>query len=51
MIGAQPYANVAELIERAGRDGNLSAAKARLPDFEREQARLAAYFHSETGEA
>ena len=51
MIGAQPYANVAELIERAGRDGNLSVAKARLPDFEREQARLAAYLHAETGEA
>ncbi|NBR27774.1 MAG: sensor histidine kinase, partial [Betaproteobacteria bacterium] len=51
MIGAQPYANVAERIERAGREGDLAAAKGCIADFEREQARLAAYLHSETGEA
>ena len=50
MIGAQPYANVAERIERAGRDSDLAAARACIADFEREQARLAAYLQSETGE-
>ena len=51
MIGAGPYADVAERLERAGREGNLAAAKACAADFEREQARLAAYLHSVTGEA
>ena len=50
MIGAGPYANVAERIERAGRDGDLAAARTCITDFEREQARLAAYLQSETGE-
>ena len=51
MIGAQPHAEVAERIEAAARAGDRAAVKTCISDFEREQARLAAYLQSETADA
>lgn len=50
MIGAQPFADVAERIEEAARTENRAAVRGCVTDFEREQARLVECLRAETGE-
>jgi two-component system, NarL family, sensor histidine kinase EvgS len=50
MIGAQPFADVAERIEEAARTENRTAVRGCVTDFEREQARLVECLRAETGE-
>ncbi|MBI5911632.1 MAG: response regulator, partial [Betaproteobacteria bacterium] len=50
MIGAQPFADVAERIEEAARTEDRAAVRGCVTDFEREQARLVECLRAETGE-
>jgi CheY-like chemotaxis protein/HPt (histidine-containing phosphotransfer) domain-containing protein len=50
MIGAQPFADVAERIEAAARTENRAAVRGCVTEFEREQARLVECLRAETGE-
>jgi HPt (histidine-containing phosphotransfer) domain-containing protein len=51
MIGAQPYADVAERMERAARNADRAALDDTLDDFEHELARLTEYLQNETAAA
>jgi CheY-like chemotaxis protein/HPt (histidine-containing phosphotransfer) domain-containing protein len=51
MVGAQPYADVAERIESAARNYDQIAINNCIADLEKEQARLSAYLRAETGDA
>ena len=51
MVGAQPYADVAERIESAARNYDQIAVNNCIADLEKEQARLSAYLRAETGDA
>ena len=50
MIGAQPFADVAERIEAAAWTGDRAAVRGCVTEFEREQARLVECLRAETGE-
>jgi PAS domain S-box-containing protein len=50
MIGAKPFADVAERIEEAARTEDRAAVRGCVTDFEREQARLVEHLRAETGE-
>ena len=51
MVGAQPYAEVAERIESAARNDDQVAVNGFVTDLEKEQTRLSAYLRAETGDA
>ncbi len=51
MVGAQPYAEVAERIESAARNDDQIAVNSCITDLEKEQARLSTYLRAETGDA
>lgn len=51
MVGAQPYAEVAERIESAARNNDQNTVNNCIADFEKEQARLSAYLRAETSDA
>jgi PAS domain S-box-containing protein len=48
MIGANPMADAAEALEKAGKAGDLAAVQAGMPAFDREQARLVEELKRET---
>ena len=51
MIGAQPYADVAERIERAARNADRAALNGSRDEFEFELVRLTSYLQIETASA
>ncbi len=51
MIGAKPQGDAAERVEHAARNGDATAARAAVPAFDAEHARLVAWLRERLGTA